>query len=59
MPMMTISAPSATAAIARCPHCDGTARLTLVEPHLKEPQKEWHQFRCETCSTIRSYLTVR
>ena len=59
MPMMTLSAPSATAAVARCPHCDATAKLTLIEPHLNDPQKEWHVFRCDTCSVTRSYLTTR
>jgi hypothetical protein len=59
MPMMTYSAPAATSAVARCPHCDGKAKLTIVEPHLIEPHKEWHVFRCENCCTTRSYLTSR
>jgi hypothetical protein len=59
MPMMTYSAPAATSAVARCPHCDGKAKLTIVEPHPHEQQKEWHVFRCEACGTTRSYLTSR
>jgi hypothetical protein len=59
MPMMKLSSPSSTAAHFRCPQCNGTARLTMVEPHVREPQKEWHVFRCENCCATRSYLTSR
>jgi hypothetical protein len=59
MPMLTFSVPSSTAAQFRCPQCNGNARLTTVEPHVREPQKEWHVFRCEACCATRSYLTTR
>jgi hypothetical protein len=59
MPMMNLSAPSSTAAHARCPKCNGTARLTMIEPDVRDPQKEWHVFRCEICHAKRSYLTLR
>ena len=49
MPMMNLSAPSSTAAHLRCPQCNGTAHLTVIEPDVREPQKEWHVFRCENC----------
>jgi hypothetical protein len=59
MPTTNLFVPSATAAHIRCPQCNGNARLTMVEPHEREPQKEWHVFRCESCCTTRSYLTSR
>jgi hypothetical protein len=59
MPMTNLSTPFSKAAQFRCPQCNGTARLTMIEPHVSEPQKEWHVFRCETCSTARTYLTSR
>jgi hypothetical protein len=59
MPMLNVSVPPATAAVVPCPHCSGTARITLVEPHPREPQKEWHVFRCGACEATRAYLTSR
>ena len=59
MPMMNLSAPSSTAAHLRCPQCNGTAHLTMIEPHVCEPQKEWHVFRCESCCATRTYLVSR
>jgi hypothetical protein len=58
METLTLSAPSVTAAVARCPQCNGIARLTLVEPHVSDPDKEWHVFRCEACSATRTYMTA-
>jgi len=59
MPTLSRSGPAPTAPRLHCAHCDGPARLIIIEPHIQEPEKEWHVFRCDSCRATRAYLTVR
>jgi predicted RNA-binding Zn-ribbon protein involved in translation (DUF1610 family) len=59
MRLLTSTAPSSTATIARCPQCGAAARIRLVEPDPEDQHKQRHVFECDECGLPRAYLIIR
>ena len=57
--LLTPTIPSRTATVSCCPQCEAAMRIKVVEPDLKDPLKERHEFECPECGLPRTYLVDR